>query len=151
MFFCLFFVCLFFPFWLYYALSSFTQFQLLINIKNKTKVLKGHERVFTLSVTKHNYLTGKEMVLPSSKGCLHIALFTWYFLALRNLQCLYFFYLFLSLSLLLLFQIKFLLNKPGTAMVEMSDHVACNTIIQCLGKQKLFDKQLDVRFEIRLF
>ena len=36
-------------------------------------------------------------------------------------------------------------------MVEMSDHVACNTIIQCLGKQKLFDKQLDVRFEIRLF
>ncbi|XP_015754388.1 PREDICTED: heterogeneous nuclear ribonucleoprotein L-like [Acropora digitifera] len=45
-------------------------------------------------------------------------------------------------------KIKFLLNKPGTAMVEMSDHVACNTIIQCLGKQKLFDKQLDVRFEI---
>ena len=36
-------------------------------------------------------------------------------------------------------------------MVEMSDHVACNTIIQCLGKQKLFEKQLDVRFEIRLF
>ncbi|XP_015754389.1 PREDICTED: heterogeneous nuclear ribonucleoprotein L-like [Acropora digitifera] len=31
-------------------------------------------------------------------------------------------------------------------MVEMSDHVACNTIIQCLGKQKLFDKQLDVSF-----
>ncbi|XP_029191248.1 heterogeneous nuclear ribonucleoprotein L-like [Acropora muricata] len=43
-------------------------------------------------------------------------------------------------------KIKFLLNKPGTAMVEMSDHVACNTIIQCLGKQKLFDKQLDVSF-----
>ena len=42
-------------------------------------------------MTKHNYLTGKEMVLPSSKGCLYIALFTWYFLAFRNLQCLYFF------------------------------------------------------------
>lgn len=43
-------------------------------------------------------------------------------------------------------KIKFLLNKPGAAMVEMSDHVACNTIIQCLGKQMLFGKQIDVSF-----
>lgn len=48
-------------------------------------------REFSLLVRQNNYLTGKEVVLPSSEGCLHIALFTWYFLAFRNLQCLYFF------------------------------------------------------------
>ena len=51
----------------------------------------------------------------------------------------------------IIFKIKFLLNKPGAAMVEMSDHVACNTIIQCLGKQMLFGKQIDVRFATALF
>jgi len=43
-------------------------------------------------------------------------------------------------------KIKFLLNKPGAAMVEMSDHVACNTIIQCLGREQLFGKQIDFSF-----
>ncbi|XP_073249471.1 heterogeneous nuclear ribonucleoprotein L-like isoform X1 [Porites lutea] len=43
-------------------------------------------------------------------------------------------------------KIKFLLNKPGAAMVEMDDHVACNTVIQCLGKQTLFGKQLEFSF-----
>ena len=31
-------------------------------------------------------------------------------------------------------------------MVEMSDHVACNTVIQCLGGQQLFGNQIDFRF-----
>ena len=43
------------------------------------------------------------------------------------------------------FQVKFLLNKPGAAMVEMSDHIACNTVIQCLGGQQLFDSNLEFR------
>ena len=49
---------------------------------------------------------------------------------------------------MLIFQIKFLLNKPGAAMVEMDDHVACNTVIQCLGKQTLFGKQLEFRYSV---
>ena len=49
---------------------------------------------------------------------------------------------------MLVFQIKFLLNKPGAAMVEMDDHVACNTVIQCLGKQTLFGKQLEFRYSV---
>lgn len=45
-----------------------------------------------------------------------------------------------------IFQVKFLMNKPGAAMVEMSDHVACNTVIQCLGGQELFGNKIDFRF-----
>ena len=40
---------------------------------------------------------------------------------------------------------KFLMNKPGAAMVELSDHVACNTVIQCLRNQQLFGEQLEFR------
>ena len=41
---------------------------------------------------------------------------------------------------------KFLMNKRGAAMVEMGDHIACNTVIQCLGGQQLFGNQIDFRF-----
>ena len=44
-----------------------------------------------------------------------------------------------------MFQVKFLMNKPGAAMVELSDHVACNTVIQCLRNQQLFGEQLEFR------
>ena len=30
-------------------------------------------------------------------------------------------------------------------MVELSDHVACNTVIQCLRNQQLFGEQLEFR------
>ena len=42
-------------------------------------------------------------------------------------------------------QVKFLMNKRGAAMVEMGDHIACNTVIQCLGGQQLFGSQIDFR------
>lgn len=45
-----------------------------------------------------------------------------------------------------MFQVKFLMNKRGAAMVEMGDHIACNTVIQCLGGQQLFGNQIDFRF-----
>ena len=38
------------------------------------------------------------------------------------------------------------MNKRGAAMVEMGDHIACNTVIQCLGGQQLFGSQIDFRF-----
>ena len=38
------------------------------------------------------------------------------------------------------------MNKRGAAMVEMGDHIACNTVIQCLGGQQLFGNQIDFRF-----
>ena len=37
------------------------------------------------------------------------------------------------------------MNKRGAAMVEMGDHIACNTVIQCLGGQQLFGSQIDFR------
>ena len=37
------------------------------------------------------------------------------------------------------------MNKGGAAMVEMGDHIACNTVIQCLGGQQLFGSQIDFR------
>lgn len=40
-------------------------------------------------------------------------------------------------------KIKFLLNKPGTAMAEMTDHVACNTIIQSLSGTIMFGKKIE--------
>lgn len=43
-------------------------------------------------------------------------------------------------------KVKFLMNKPGAAMVELSDHVACNTVIQCLRNQQLFGEQLEFSF-----
>lgn len=42
-------------------------------------------------------------------------------------------------------QVKFLMNKRGAAMVEMGDHIACNTVIQCLGGQQLFGSQIDFK------
>ncbi|PFX20567.1 Heterogeneous nuclear ribonucleoprotein L [Stylophora pistillata] len=43
-------------------------------------------------------------------------------------------------------KVKFLMNKPGAAMVELSDHVACNTVIQCMRNQQLFGEQLEFSF-----
>lgn len=43
-------------------------------------------------------------------------------------------------------KVKFLMNKRGAAMVEMGDHIACNTVIQCLGGQQLFGSQIDFSF-----
>ena len=38
-------------------------------------------------------------------------------------------------------------SKPGCAMVEMSDHVSCNTIIQNLSGFKIMDSELKFRLE----
>ncbi|XP_048586548.1 heterogeneous nuclear ribonucleoprotein L [Nematostella vectensis] len=43
-------------------------------------------------------------------------------------------------------KIKFLLGKPGTAMAELHEHVACNTVMENLSKMTLFDQQLEFSF-----
>lgn len=48
-------------------------------------------------------------------------------------------------------KIKFLLNKVGTAMAEMTDHVACNTIIQSLTGTQLFGHKIEFGYSKQSF
>lgn len=45
---------------------------------------------------------------------------------------------------LLLFQVKFLTNKLGAAMVQMSDKVASEMIIRNLSGATLFDSKINI-------
>ncbi|XP_031569272.1 heterogeneous nuclear ribonucleoprotein L-like [Actinia tenebrosa] len=48
-------------------------------------------------------------------------------------------------------KIKFLLGKPGTAMVELNDHVACETAIENLSGLHLFGSKVDFGFSKQSF